>query len=101
MPYITLPEATNDNNYHLQYQYCLFMLSKTRREKMPTITTNDTDKVQVEISSNLLSHLLNSGLLHCGDCKCLNANAKTIIWHNLLASSTSCDTHDGEEILCA
>jgi len=77
------------------------MLSKTRGENMATITTNKIDKVQVEISSNLLSHLLNSGLLHCGDCKCLNANAKTVIWHNLLASSTSSDTLDGEEILCA
>ncbi|TWX69881.1 hypothetical protein ESZ36_08055 [Colwellia demingiae] len=68
---------------------------------MATITTNKIDKVQVEISSNLLSHLLNSGLLHCGDCKCLNANAKTVIWHNLLASSTSSDALDGEEVLCA
>ena len=68
---------------------------------MATITTTNTDKVQVEISSNLLSYLLNSGLLHCGDCKCLNANAKTLIWHNLLASSTSSDTLDGEKILCA
>ncbi|AAZ26149.1 hypothetical protein CPS_1064 [Colwellia psychrerythraea 34H] len=79
----------------------LFMLNKTRGENMATITTNKIDKVQVEISSSLLSHLLNSGLLHCGDCKCLNANAKTVIWHNLLASSTSSDTLDGEEILCA
>ena len=68
---------------------------------MATITTTNTDKVQVEISSNLLSYLLNSGLLHCGDCKCLNANAKTVIWHNLLASSTSCNALDGEEVLCA
>ncbi len=68
---------------------------------MATITTNKIDKVQVEISSNLLSHLLNSGLLHCGDCKCLNANAKTVIWHNLLASSTGSDDLNGEEILCA
>ena len=79
----------------------MFILNKTRREKMATITTTNTDKVQVEISSNLLSYLLNSGLLHCGDCKCLNANAKTLIWHNLLASSTSSDTLDGEKILCA
>lgn len=68
---------------------------------MATINNNKIDKVQVEISSSLLSNLLNSGLLHCGDCKCLNANAKTVIWHNLLASSTSSDTLDGEEILCA
>jgi hypothetical protein len=54
-----------------------------------TITTvNNTDKVQVEISSYLLSHLLDSGLLHGGDCKCLNANAKAVIWQNLLVSCT-------------
>ena len=58
---------------------------------MTTMTINNTDKVQVEISSNLLSHLLDSGLLHCGDCKCLNANAKTVIWHTLLASSVNLD----------
>jgi len=58
---------------------------------MNNIANNNTDKVQVEISRDLLSHLLNSGLLHCGDCKCLNANAKSVIWHSLLASSTNCD----------
>ncbi|PKG86319.1 hypothetical protein CXF85_01045 [Colwellia sp. 75C3] len=68
---------------------------------MTTITVSNVDKVQVEISGNLLTHLLNSGLLHCGDCKCLNANAKTVIWHTLLASSTSSDDLNGEEILCA
>lgn len=78
---------------------------------MATITTNDINKVQLEISSDLLTNLLNSGLLHCGDCKCLNANAKNVIWHNLLARSTNTEnTHiankpsagnNGEEILCA
>ena len=58
---------------------------------MTTIAVNSYDKVQVEISSNLLTHLLDSGLLHCGDCKCLNANAKAVIWHTLLASSTNSD----------
>ncbi|KGJ90569.1 hypothetical protein [Colwellia psychrerythraea] len=58
---------------------------------MNTIAINNTDKVQVEISSNLLTHLLDSGLLHCGDCKCLNAKAKAVIWHTLLASSTNSD----------
>ena len=96
-----LPKTTNDNNYHLQQVFYLFMINKTRGENMTTITTNNIDTVQVEISSKLLSYLLNSGLLHCGDCKCLNANAKTVIWHNLLASSTSCNALDGEEVLCA
>jgi len=68
---------------------------------MTALTINNNDKVQVEISSNLLSQLLTSGLLHCGDCKCLNANAKSIIWHSLLASSTNNDTLDGEKHLCA
>jgi hypothetical protein len=68
---------------------------------MTTITVSNVDKVQVEISSNLLTHLLNSGLLHCGDCKCLNANAKTVIWHALLASSTNSDHLNGAKILCA
>ena len=62
-----------------------------RENTMNNIANNNTDKVQVEISRDLLSHLLNSGLLHCGDCKCLNANAKSVIWHSLLASSTNCD----------
>ena len=58
---------------------------------MTSKAVNNADRVQVEISSNLLTHLLDSGLLHCGDCKCLNANAKAVIWHTLLASSTSKD----------
>ena len=62
-----------------------------RENTMNNIANNNTDKVQVEISRDLLTHLLNSGLLHCGDCKCLNANAKSVIWHSLLASSTNCD----------
>jgi hypothetical protein len=68
---------------------------------MTTLTVNNNDKVQVEISSSLLSHLLNSGLLHCGDCKCLNANAKSILWHSLLASSTHNDDDNGDKHLCA
>jgi hypothetical protein len=57
--------------------------------KMTTLDISNNDKVQVEISGNLLESLLNSGLLHCGDCKCLNENAKSVIWHNLLANSTN------------
>ena len=70
------------------------------------------EKAQIEMSSTLLSTLLNSGLLHCGDCKCLNAGAKSVLWHTLLASSTSIDssynpnlTHtnqsNGDKTLCA
>jgi len=73
---------------------------------MQTIAASNIEKVQVEISSNLLSHLLNSGLLHCGDCKCLNAQAKKVIWHNLLLSSTKGDSFEGsycegDKELCA
>ncbi len=68
---------------------------------MTTLPVNNNEKVQVEISSNLLSHLLKTGLLHYGDCKCLNANAKSIIWHSLLASSTDNYKIDGDKQLCA
>jgi len=47
------------------------------------------DKVQLELSSHLLIRLLNSGLLHCNDCKCLNTDAKKVLWQALLTSSTS------------
>jgi len=45
------------------------------------------DKVQLELSSHLLIRLLNSGLLHCNDCKCLNTDAKKVLWQALLTSS--------------
>jgi len=43
--------------------------------------------VQVELSGNMLHQLLKSGVLHGGDCKCLNANAKKVLWQALLAAS--------------
>ena len=57
----------------------------------PAITAgnNNTAKAQVELSVSLLTQLLNSGLLHCGDCKSLNASAKAVLWHSLLASVTT------------
>tara|TARA_B110001454_G_C12479612_1_gene333797 strand:+ start:225 stop:410 length:186 start_codon:yes stop_codon:yes gene_type:complete len=48
------------------------------------------NKVQIELPSNILTQLLKSGLLHGGDCKCLNASAKQVLWHALLATSTDC-----------
>lgn len=54
-------------------------------------------KVQVELSSHVLKQLLKSGLLHAEDFKCLNANAKQVIWQALLATST--DNKDNH--LCA
>jgi len=64
-----------------------------------TCEGNDT-KVQVELSSNILKQLLESGLLHGGDCKCLNASAKKVLWQALLATSTNDDLHS-ENYLCA
>lgn len=55
----------------------------------PVLNAGSTDKAQVELSINILAHLLNSGLLHCGDCKSLNSNAKDVLWHSLLASVTT------------
>lgn len=55
----------------------------------PALGAGNTGKAQVELSESLLAHLLNSGLLHCGDCKSLNANAKAVIWHSLLESVTT------------
>lgn len=68
---------------------------------MTTMTVHNNSKVQVEISSNLLSQLLASGLLHSGDCKCLNSNAKSVIWHSLLASSLQNNPTSEEDMLCA
>lgn len=56
--------------------------------------------VQVELSSSTLRQLLKSGLLHGGDCKCLNASAKQVLWQALLATSTENETHT-EHYLCA
>jgi len=57
-------------------------------------------KVQVELSSSILKQLLESGLLHGGDCKCLNASAKKVLWQTLLATSTNDEIHT-ENYLCA
>lgn len=61
---------------------------------------NSTNKVQVELSSNILKQLLKSGLLHGGDCKCLNANAKQVLWQTLLATSADGEVCS-ENYLCA
>jgi hypothetical protein len=65
--------------------------------KSMTITELAENKVQVELSSQVLKELLKSGLLHGEDCKCLNANAKKVIWQALLATSTD----SKENYLCA
>lgn len=67
--------------------------------KKPNSEFNTTN-VQVELSSKILKQLLKSGLLHGGDCKCLNSNAKQVLWQTLLATSTDEITHS-EHYLCA
>ncbi|MCW8832465.1 MAG: hypothetical protein OQK09_01365 [Colwellia sp.] len=57
-------------------------------------------KIQVELPSNILIQLLNSGLLHCSDCKCLNADAKKVLWQALLTSTAHTEL-SSEEQLCA
>lgn len=65
-----------------------------------TLNAAMISKVQVELSSNLLIQLLNSGLLHCSDCRCLNADAKKVLWQALLTSTASAETIQ-EVKLCA
>ena len=65
-----------------------------------TSSNINTNKVQVELSSNILTQLLKSGFLHGGDCKCLNASAKQVLWQALLATSTDDEMHS-ENYLCA
>jgi hypothetical protein len=55
--------------------------------KSVTITELAASTVQVELSTHVLEELLKSGLLYGEDCKCLNANAKKVIWQALLATS--------------
>ena len=48
---------------------------------------NLPEKAQVELSSCLLVQLIMTGVLHGDECKCLNANAKKVLWQSLLTSS--------------
>lgn len=66
--------------------------------KIPTLA-RDISKVQLELPSIILKQLLQSGVLHGGDCKCLNATAKRILWQTLLATSTD-NTANTEKYLC-
>lgn len=47
------------------------------------------EKAQVELSGCLLAQLIVSGILHCNECKCLDKNAKKIVWQSLLNCSLS------------
>lgn len=66
--------------------------------KIPNVAT-DTSKVQLELPSIILKKLLQSGVLHGGDCKCLNATAKRVLWQTLLTTSTD-DAISVEKYLC-
>ena len=45
----------------------------------------NSDKAPVELSTSLLAKLIAKGALHGSECKCLNSNAKKIIWKTLLS----------------
>lgn len=44
-------------------------------------------KVKVELSANLLALLIVSGNIKGNDCRCLDSNAKQVVWKSLLNSS--------------
>jgi len=50
-------------------------------------------KVQVEISAVLLAQLITSGRLTGNSCKCLDNNARKILWQSLLNLSTNPHTN--------
>ncbi len=53
----------------------------------PTKVYQPAEKVKIELPSKVLAQLLKSGLLHGNECKCLDINAKKVLWKLLLASS--------------
>jgi len=50
-------------------------------------------KAQVEISAVLLAQLIASGALTGNSCKCLDNNARKILWQSLLNLSTNPHTN--------
>ncbi|WP_286262917.1 hypothetical protein [Thalassotalea atypica] len=46
------------------------------------------DTVKIELPSSLLAELICNGLIFGHDCKCLDENAKQVLWQSLLLSST-------------
>lgn len=56
---------------------------------MCTIKTPLPDKVKIELSGGLLAQLVKSGIIFGNDCKCLDANAKHVLWHALLNNSAN------------
>ena len=53
---------------------------------MKTITPSP-QKVKIELPGTVLAQLIASGLLHGSECKCLDNNAKKILWKSLLTRS--------------
>jgi hypothetical protein len=51
-------------------------------------------KAQVEISADLLAHLITSGALTGNDCRCLDNNARITLWQSLLNLSASVATKE-------
>ena len=49
--------------------------------------TQSTTKVKIELTESVLAQLIISGLLRGSECKCLDSNAKKVMWQALLASS--------------
>jgi len=47
------------------------------------------ERAKVEIPVDLLSKLISSGLLHGNECKCLDNNARNVMWKSLLLGSNS------------
>jgi hypothetical protein len=45
------------------------------------------ERAKVEIPVGLLAKLISSGLLHGNDCKCLDSNARNVMWKSLLLGS--------------
>lgn len=45
------------------------------------------ERAKVEIPAGLLAELIASGLLPSNDCKCLDNNARNVMWKSLLLGS--------------
>ena len=57
---------------------------------MPSTHTPIPAKVKIEVSSTLLMQLIHQGQVKGNDCRCLDANAKQVLWLSLLNSSIDC-----------
>ncbi|WP_448211474.1 hypothetical protein [Colwellia sp. MEBiC06753] len=55
---------------------------------MPSISPSLPVKVKIELASDLLIKLICQGELKGCDCRCLDKNAKQVLWQSLLDTST-------------